>query len=372
MPASNAAKPPAAPVAGAPAIASPAAPRKASARTAHNFEKGYGVLNVAGLGFLVPVIRMLRGESPRSQLKDLWRLAGVPVVAILIFLMLWSQMSSRIVTSLGTIPGPAAVWNQVGVLWADHKAERDKEVAFHERQVQRNADRLAEDPTVEPSKMKYTGKPTYIDQIFTSLYTVFAGFLLASIVAIPLGILCGLSENINAAVNPFIQIFKPVSPLAWLPIVTMVVSAMYVTDDPMFQKSFITSAITVALCSLWPTLINTALGVASIDKDLLNVAKVLQLKWTTKLFKLVVPSSLPLIFTGLRLSLGVGWMVLIAAEMLAQNPGLGKFVWDEFQNGSTDSLSRLMVAVFTIGIIGFLLDRVMFTIQSMVNFSGRR
>jgi len=343
-----------------------------AARTARRFEQAYGVLNVAGLGFLVPIMRMLRGESPRSQLKDLWRLACVPVVAVLVFLMLWSQMSSRIVTSLGTIPGPSAVWNQVGVLWTDHKAEREKRAAFYERQAKRNAGRLAEDPAAQPSKMKYTGKPTYIDQIGTSLKTVFTGFVLASLVAIPLGILCGLSANINAAVNPFIQIFKPVSPLAWLPIVTMVVSAMYVTDNPMFEKSFITSSVTVALCSLWPTLINTALGVASIDKDLLNVAKVLQLKWTTKLFKLVIPSSLPLIFTGLRLSLGVGWMVLIAAEMLAQNPGLGKFVWDEFQNGSSDSLSRLMVAVFTIGIIGFLLDRVMFTIQSMVNFSGRR
>lgn len=343
-----------------------------AARTARRFEQAYGVLNVAGLGFLVPLIRMVRGESPRSQLKDLWRLAGVPVVAILVFLMLWSQMSSRIVTSLGTIPGPSAVWNQVGVLWTDHKAEREKRVAFYERQDKRNADRLAEDPAAEPSKMKYTGKSTYIDQIFTSLNTVFTGFVIASVFAIPLGIICGLSPNMNAAINPFVQIFKPVSPLAWLPLVTMVVSAMYVTDNPMFEKSFITSAVTVALCSLWPTLINTALGVASIDKDLLNVAKVLQLNWTTKLFKLVIPSSLPLIFTGLRLSLGVGWMVLIAAEMLAQNPGLGKFVWDEFQNGSSDSLSRLLVAVFTIGIIGFLLDRVMFTIQSMVNFSGRR
>ncbi|MDP9083030.1 MAG: ABC transporter permease [Pseudomonadota bacterium] len=344
----------------------------ASARTARKFEQAYGILNVSGLGFLVPLIRMLRGEAPRTQLPDLWRLAGAPVVAILVFLFLWSQMSSRIVTSLGEIPGPVAVWHQVGVLWADHRAERDKRTAFYERQDKRNADRLAGDPNAAPSKMKYTGKPTYIDQIFTSLRTVFTGFVIASFVAIPLGIICGLSPNMNAAINPFVQIFKPVSPLAWLPIVTMVVSAMYVTDNPMFEKSFITSAITVALCSLWPTLINTALGVASIDKDLLNVAKVLNLKWTTKLFKLVIPSSLPLIFTGLRLSLGVGWMVLIAAEMLAQNPGLGKFLWDEFQNGSAESLSRLLVAVFTIGIIGFLLDRVMFTIQSMVNFGARR
>ena len=123
---------------------------------------------------------------------------------------------------------------------------------------------------------------------------------------------------------------------------------------------------------MWPTLINTALGVASIDKDLVNVGRVLKLGLWTRITKLVLPSALPLIFTGLRLSLGVGWMVLIAAEMLAQNPGLGKFVWDEFQNGSQDSLARIMVAVLTIGIIGFLLDRVMFALQSLFTFSNNR
>ena len=209
----------------------------------------------------------------------------------------------------------------------------------------------------------YTGKPTYLDQIFTSLETVALGFLLATLIAVPLGILCGLSKTINAAINPLIQIFKPVSPLAWLPIVTMVVSALYVNpSEPACRNRFVISAITVTLCSLWPTLINTALGVASIDKDLLNVGRVLQLPTSRTITKLVLPSSLPLIFTGLRLSLGVGWMVLIAAEMLAQNPGLGKFVWDEFQNGSSQSLAKIMVAVLTIGLIGFLLDRVMFAL----------
>ncbi|HVY24311.1 MAG TPA: ABC transporter permease [Steroidobacteraceae bacterium] len=343
-----------------------------AARTSRAFERVYGVLNVAGLGFLVPVMRMLRGESARAQLKELWRLLGVPVTAFAIFLFAWSQIASHIVTSLGQIPGPKEVWQQSEALWQDHVQQRERRAEFYQRQAERNAELLKEDPHAEIHVFKYTGKVTYIDQIITSLKTVFTGFILASLIAIPVGILCGVSANINAAVNPFIQIFKPVSPLAWLPIVTMMVSALYVTKDPMFEKSFITSAITVALCSLWPTLINTALGVASIDKDLLNVAKVLQLKWSTRLFKLIIPSSLPLIFTGLRLSLGVGWMVLIAAEMLAQNPGLGKFVWDEFQNGSSESLSRLMVAVFTIGVIGFLLDRVMYTIQSLVNFSGRR
>ena len=131
------------------------------------------------------------------------------------------------------------------------------------------------------------------------------------------------------------------------------------------------SAVTVTLCSLWPTLINTALGVSSIDRDLVNVSRVLKLSTWTTIRKVVLPSSLPLIFTGLRLSLGVGWMVLIAAEMLAQNPGLGKFVWDEFQNGSSDSLSRILVAVLTIGIIGFALDRLMYALQTAFTFGSR-
>ena len=111
---------------------------------------------------------------------------------------------------------------------------------------------------------------------------------------------------------------------------------------------------------------------SSIDKDLLNVGRVLQLPTWQTITKLVLPSSLPLIFTGLRWSLGVGWMVLIAAEMLAQNPGLGKFVWDEFQNGSSQSLAKIMVAVITIGLIGFLLDRIMYALQSAFTYSANR
>jgi nitrate/nitrite transport system permease protein len=330
------------------------------------------LLTMAGLEFVRPMIRLYRREDPRAQLTEIWRVIGMPCLAILLFLFAWSQVSSKIETSLGRLPGPAAVFQQARALWADHAAERARERSFYEKQAQRNAALLAANPSAEITVLTYTGKPTYIDQIRTSLKTVFTGFLIASLIAIPLGILCGLSKTVSAGMNPFIQIFRPVSPLAWLPLVTMIVSAVYVSKDPMFPKSFINSALTVALCSLWPTWINTTLGVSSLDKDLLNVAKVLRLNWSTKLFKVVIPSSLPLIFTGLRLSLGVGWMVLIAAEMLAQNPGLGKFVWDEFQNGSSDSLSRIMVAVFTIGLIGFFLDRVMSTIHSAVDFRGAR
>ena len=328
---------------------------------------------ISGLTWFVPLARMVGGENPKEQLKQLWLVMGIPIVAFMIFLLLWGQLASKVETSLGNIPGPAAVMTEAKGLWQEHKTEREKEAAFMERQETRNAAKLEADPDAEIRIRPYTGKPTYLDQILTSLKTVFMGFLIATIIAVPLGIFCGLSPVVSSAFNPIIQIFKPVSPLAWLPIVTMVVSATYATsDDSWFEKSFLTSAITVTLCSLWPTLINTAVGVASIDKDPMNVGKVLQLGWWTKITKLVLPSSLPLIFTGLRLSLGVGWMVLIAAEMLAQNPGLGKFVWDEFQNGSSSSLGRIMVAVLTIGIIGFLLDRVMLTFQNMFTFTDKR
>jgi nitrate/nitrite transport system permease protein len=295
---------------------------------------------------------------------------GAPALAIALFLALWSASAARVQTSLGQVPGPVQVLVQAKALYDDHRAERDKEAEFYRRQEARNRQRLAEDPGARTTIHGWTGKPTFVDQVFTSLKTVFAGFLLATLVAVPLGILCGLSKVVQAALNPIIQVFRPVSPLAWLPIVTLIVSAVYVTTEgAMFQKSFLVSAITVTLCSLWPTLINTAVGVTSVDRDLLNVSRVLRLSWATKVRKIIVPSALPYIFTGMRLSLGVGWMVLIAAEMLAQNPGLGKFVWDEFQNGSQESLSRIMVAVLAIGLIGFLLDRMMLAVQQ---FAGRQ
>lgn len=308
-------------------------------------------------------------RDPRELGRAFIMSVGVPIAAFAIFLVLWSVTASRIQTSLGAVPGPVQVADQAVALVQEHFAEREREAAFYERQAKRNEERLAEDPNYQPRNFSWTGKATYLDQIFTSLKTVFVGFLLATVVAVPLGILAGTSKVVQAAINPMVQLFRPVSPLAWLPIVTLIVSAVYVTaagEQPMFQKSFLISAITVTLCSLWTTLINTAIGVTSVDKDLVNVGKVLQLPLSTRVRKIVLPSALPFIFTGMRLSLGVGWMVLIAAEMLAQNPGLGKFVWDEFQNGSSDSLSRIMVAVFTIGLIGFALDRLMQLLQNLV------
>jgi nitrate/nitrite transport system permease protein len=321
---------------------------------------------LCGLGVAVPVVRLLSGEDPRRQLAELVTTVGVPALAIVVFLTLWAAVASSVETSIGALPGPAQVWEQAQALLEEHRVERRKEAEFVARMARLQAAAEAEGRTWKPRR--YSGKPTYVDQIVTSLKTVFAGFLIASLVAVPLGVLCGLSARFYAAVNPLIQVFKPVSPLAWLPIVMIMVSGLYTTPDPMFEKSFISSAVTVSFCSLWPTLVNTALGVATVDRDHLNVARVLRLGWWATVWKIVIPSALPLIFTGLRLSLGVGWMVLIAAEMLAQNPGLGKFVWDMFQNGSSQTLAQIMVAVFTIGLIGFLLDRLMLALQNAVSY----
>lgn len=324
--------------------------------------------NLVKTGAISPMQLSGHFKLPKNPGQLLLKTLVVPLLAFLVFLGIWGGTARHIQTSLGTVPGPAEVWEQMINLTNEHRAEREKEVAFIQRQEQRNAETLAENPAAEVSIRPYTGKPTFFDQILTSLLTVMTGFVIASIIAIPVGIVSGLSTTVHRAINPLIQIFKPVSPLAWLPIVTMIVSAVYVSDDPMFSKSFINSAITVTLCCMWPTIINTALGVSTIDKDLLNVSRVLRLNWTTKIYKIVLPSSVPMIFAGLRLSLGIGWMVLIAAEMLAQNPGLGKFVWDEFQNGSSNSLARIMVAVFAIGFIGFLLDRSMLMMQRKVSW----
>ena len=222
---------------------------------------------------------------------------------------------------------------------------------------------------------EYAQPPTFFAQIRTSLACVFLGFLIATAIAIPIGVLCGLSDVFMAAMTPLISLFKPVSPIVWLPIVFIIVGGFDLPEVTgywawLFTPSFLASAITVALCSLWPTLVNTALGVASIDKDHVNVARVLRLGFWSRLFKIVIPSALPLIFAGLRISLGVGWMVLIAAELLSSSPGLGKFVWDMFNNGSSETFAQMFVVVFVVGFIGLLLDRIMIVFQRLVSFDG--
>jgi nitrate/nitrite transport system permease protein len=291
-------------------------------------------------------LQAMKGRVKAPNGRDLFEALWPPVVGVMAFLGLWAVLAPQVKTSLGALPGPGDVWTAFLGLMSEHGLAR------------------ADAAAVVAAGGIYSGPPTFVDQIFTSLKTVATGFVFASLLAVPLGLVAGLSKRVNAAINPLIQVMRPISPLAWLPVVTMIVSASVTSADPTFEKSFIISAIVVMLCSMWSTLINTAVGVASIDKDLLNVGRVLRLGWFAKLTKLVLPSAMPYIFTGMRLSLGVGWMVLIAAEMLSQNPGLGKFVWDEFQNGNDRSLSRIMVAVVVIGLIGVVLDQVMRLLQA--------
>lgn len=261
-----------------------------------------------------------------------------------------------------TLPSPSQVSVAAKNLWIDHLAINDKKQEFAVKVSKTNAQRRADGLAA----ITYTGRPSFIDQIFTSLKTVFAGFLLALFIAVPIGIVIGLNENLRKAFNWLIQIFKPVSPVVWLLLVFMIVKTVTLGSDS--DTSFLISFISVGLCAMWATLVNTAVGVSSVDKDYMNVANVLQLSTFKKVFKVILPSSIPMIFTGMRITISVAWMVLIAIELLAQSPGLGSFVWEEFQNGANDSNAKIIVAMFIIGIIGFLLDRIMVSLQNVVAF----
>ena len=242
----------------------------------------------------------------------------------------------------------------------------------------------AEEKVERISGQSYPRGTTIWFQVWRSLFTVFVGFIIAAAVAIPIGIMCGLNRVVMACLTPIISIFKPVSPVVWLLIFQIVVGAFFPNPEshPFFvlmselpfisslkvNPAMVYSACTVAMCAVWPALVNTALGVSSIDQDHLNVAKVLKLGLWQRLTKIIIPSSLPLVFAGLRISLGVGWMVLIAAEALSGSEGLGKYVWDQYQNGASSSFANIIFACFVVGIIGFFLDRMMIILQRSVSF----
>lgn len=351
-------------------------------------------LDIAALSVFEPVVRLLFGEEPRVQLAKIGKFIGVPILAFILFLGVWQVAAMNIHTKFGTLPTPVDTYRQgrvllgqVGGYYADRSAfyeRKETEAAAHLTQADRFR-RAAELPQNASQRQGFlneaaaqasladnaraavfSDRPTILHRIWRSLQTVFLGFFVATAIALPVGILCGLSPVFMAAASPIIQIFKPVSPVAWVPIAMILVGALYSGDT--FEPSMLSSALVVAACSLWPTLVNTALAVSSIDKDHVNVARVLNLGWWTRLFKIVIPSSLPLIFAGLRISLGVGWMVLIAAELLVQNPGLGQFIWDRFQDNSLPAFGQIFVALLVIGVVGFLLDRTMVILQRSVSF----
>ncbi len=183
-----------------------------------------------------------------------------------------------------------------------------------------------------------------------SLMRVAKGYSLALVLAIPLGLLLGTSRAFAKSFDPTIQILRPVSPLAWLPLGLV-----------LFGKPEPAGIFTIAMCSMWPTVLNTALGVRSIPQDYINVAKVLKLSRVKMLFKIMLPAALPYIFTGMRLSLGIAWLVIVAAEMLTGAPGVGGFLWQEYNSLIYE---HLILCIVTIGVVGFLLDRLMSMFES--------
>ncbi|MGY5394191.1 nitrate ABC transporter permease [Acinetobacter sp. NigerLNRRAM0016] len=191
-------------------------------------------------------------------------------------------------------------------------------------------------------------------QLMHSLGRVAIGFLLAVMVAIPVGFLIGNSPLLYKVLDPFIQILKPISPLAWMPI------ALYTIKDSTTSAIFV-----IFICSLWPMLINTAFGVAAVRKDWLNVARVLEVNPLRKAFLVVLPAAAPTIITGMRISMGIAWLVIVAAEMLVGGTGIGYFVWNQWNNLS---IGNVVFAVFLIGLIGMLLDMMFGQLQKKVTY----
>jgi nitrate/nitrite transport system permease protein len=180
---------------------------------------------------------------------------------------------------------------------------------------------------------------------FYSLVRVSKGYLLAIVIGTPLGFLLGLSRGFTLAFDPIVQILRPISPLAWLPLGLV-----------LFQASEPAALFAIAACAMWPTVINTAVGVRNINPEYLNVGRVLKLSRGKMLFKVILPATLPYLFTGYRLSLGIAWLVIVASEMLTGSPGVGGFLWQEY---NSLVYSHILLAIITIGLIGFVLDRMM-------------
>lgn len=191
-------------------------------------------------------------------------------------------------------------------------------------------------------------------QLAHSLGRVGLGFGLAALVAIPLGFVIGMSPLAYRALDPFIQVLKPISPLAWMPL------ALYTIKDSSISGVFV-----IFICSIWPMLINTAFGVAGVRREWLNVARTLEVRPLRRAFEVILPAAAPTILTGMRISMGIAWLVIVAAEMLVGGTGIGYFVWNEWNNLS---LPNVIVAILVIGVVGMLLDLVFARLQRAVTY----
>ena len=196
-----------------------------------------------------------------------------------------------------------------------------------------------------------------------SLTLVVQGYAIALIVGTPIGFFLGLSKTFSKMFDPIFQVLRPVSPLAWLPLGMVLFLGAKITLPMVgtYTASDLAAIFTIAICSMWPTVLNTAVGVRAIPQDYLNVAKVLKLSKAKTLFKVLLPATLPYMFTGFRLSLGIAWLVIVAAEMLTGKPGVGGFLWQQY---NALSYAHIILSILTIGIVGFVLDRMMSLLES--------
>ena len=236
----------------------------------------------------------------------------LPVCGLLLLLALW-QASSK--TWAPNLPTPARTWEASKLYILEPFAKRGE---------------------MDQGILRFT---------WNSLILVAKGYALALVIGTPLGFILGCSKLFTKAFDPLIQILKPISPLAWLPLGLV-----------LFQKTTPSAIFTIAICSMWPTVLNTAIGARNVPQDYLNVGRVLKLSRARMLFKILLPATLPYMFTGYRLSLGMAWLVIVAAEMLTGTPGVGGFLWQEYNSLIYE---HIILSIATIGIIGFLLDRLM-------------
>ena len=235
----------------------------------------------------------------------------LPVVGVVFLLMVWAVLSANV----QDLPSPMKTWQESKIYILspfEKRGEMDQGIV-----------RLA----------------SY------SLFRVAKGFLLGIVIATPLGFILGLSKTFNRMFDPVIQVLRPISPLAWLPLGLII-----------FQKSEPAALFTIALCSMWPTVLNTIAGVRTIPQEYRNVARVLRLSKFQTFTKVLLPATLPHVFTGYRLSLGIAWLVIVASEMLTGTPGVGGFLWQEY---NSLIYAHILLCILTIGVVGFLLDRMM-------------
>jgi nitrate/nitrite transport system permease protein len=246
-----------------------------------------------------------------------WDNLLLPMVGVVGVIVLWSITSAAFSTNL---PSPSKTW----------ETSKPYILAPFEKRGE-----------LDQGILRFTGY---------SLVLVAKGYLLAILIGTPLGFWLGLSKLFTKAFDPIIQILRPVSPLAWLPLGLV-----------LFGKSHPAAVFTIAICAMWPTVLNTALGVRAIPQDYLNVARALRLSRSKTLFKVLLPATLPYMFTGFRLSLGIAWLVIVAVEMLTGTPGVGGFLWQEYNSLIYE---HIILCIATIGIVGYILDRMMSMVEA--------